>query len=403
MALELRPACEDDLERLLEIHARAFPDPRGREARLRNFRANPLGDLSDLHVALDGGVIVGHAFLFPLEGWFGGARVRVGGVASVGVAPEARGRGVGSALVEHLHGVARERGDAVTVLYAFRQAFYARLGYAATSATQRLRLDPRAVPAWSRPGARVRAARGEDREDMARLRDEAAREGTGMLARTRRHWDALLCDERTTWLVLEGGATLGYVAFSLEQEEPHAKTTLHVHEVVARGAEAERHLWAALASQRGQVADVHVELPIDHPLVHALVDADRARFGDVRLEHTLGEIAAGPMVRLVDVGRALAARGWRADGTLRLDVGADALVLEARAGRASVTPARTAGPSTAPCDLSVRDARDLAAIAFGGLTPAHAERLGMAVLHAQTRATVEDVFATPPYFSPDAF
>ena len=84
-------------------------------------------------------------------------------MASVGVAPEARGRGVGSALVEHLHGLARDRGDAVTVLYAFRQAFYLPLGYAPTSATQRLRLDPRAVPDWSVAGFRVRPARAEDR------------------------------------------------------------------------------------------------------------------------------------------------------------------------------------------------------------------------------------------------
>jgi predicted acetyltransferase len=350
-------------------------------------------------VALDAGVVVGHAFLFRLEGWFGGARVRVGGVASVGVAPEARGRGVGSALVEHLHGVSQEHGDAVTVLYAFRQEFYARLGYAPTSATQRLRFDPRAVPAWSCPGVRVRAARGEDRQDMARLREEAAREGTGMLARTRRHWDALLSDERTTWVVAVrgGGAAEGYVAFSLEQAEPHAKTTLTVHEVVARGAEIERHLWATVASQRASVAEVQTELPLDHPLAHALVDADRARFGDARVEHTLGEIAAGPMVRLVDVARALEARGWRDDGTFRLGVGADTLAIEVRAGRANV------GRADGPGDLSVRDARDLAAIAFGGLTPARAERLGMAMLRDEARTTVENALAIPPYFSPDAF
>jgi predicted acetyltransferase len=399
MALELRPSREDDLERLLDIHATAFPDPRGREARMRNFRHNPLGDLGDLHVAIDGGTVVGHAFLFSLGAWFGGACVRVGGVATVGVAPEARGRGVGSALVEHLHEIARDRGDAITALYAFRQAFYARLGYAATSPYQRLRVDPRSIPDWMCPGARVRAARGDDRETMASLRDEVASRRTGMLARSRRHWDALLADERTVWMVVEhDGSVEGYVSFSLDQDESHAKTTLRVHEVVARADDVERHLWRAVAAQRGQVAEVHAELPLDHPLAHALVDADRARFGDARIEHALGDIAAGPMVRLVDVGRALEARGWAADGTLRIDVDDRALLVTVRGGRATVADA-----SGEPCDLSVRDARALAAMSFGGLAPSQAERLGVATVRAEARATADALFAVPPYFSPDTY
>ena len=90
MKASFRPATEDDLERLVEIHLGAFPDPRSNEARLRNFARNPLGTLSDLWVLVEGGVLVAHAFLFPLEAWFGGRRVAVGGIATVGVAPEAR-------------------------------------------------------------------------------------------------------------------------------------------------------------------------------------------------------------------------------------------------------------------------------------------------------------------------
>ncbi|HEX8791657.1 MAG TPA: GNAT family N-acetyltransferase, partial [Polyangiaceae bacterium] len=146
MALTFRTPREADLDRLLEVHTSAFPDPRGREARVRNFTRNPLGRFEDLVLACDGDVIVGHAFLFPLEAWFGGARVRVAGIASIGVAPEARGRGVGSAMLEHLCRTAAARGDAVAVLYAFRQGFYVRAGFATASSYRRLRLHPSSIP-----------------------------------------------------------------------------------------------------------------------------------------------------------------------------------------------------------------------------------------------------------------
>src|SRR5262245_39568838 len=115
-----RVAAEGDLERLVDIHTRAYPDERSWDVRKRNFQANPLGTFEHLHVALVDNVIVGHAFLFPLRIHVGGQAVPVGGVATVGVAPEARGTGVASAMLEHLHGLALARGDAATVLYPFR-------------------------------------------------------------------------------------------------------------------------------------------------------------------------------------------------------------------------------------------------------------------------------------------
>ena len=93
MPASFRPAREDDLERLLDLHTSAFPDPRGRPARTRNFEKNALGAFSDLHVLVEDDTVLAHAFLFPLEAWFGGARVPVGGVATVGAAADGAGGG----------------------------------------------------------------------------------------------------------------------------------------------------------------------------------------------------------------------------------------------------------------------------------------------------------------------
>jgi len=397
MATSLREAGEADLDRLVDIHAAAFPDPRGREVRARNFVHNALGSLKDLHVLVDAGTIVAHAFLFPLEAWFGGVHVRVGGIASAGVAPEARGRGYGSRLIERLHEVAQRRGDAITVLYPFRQGFYDRLGYSLVSSYRRLRFAPRAIP-WA-PELPTRAASGTDREALAACWDAAGVRRTGSVVRTRRAWDQRLLDERRHWMVAHDatGAVHGYVAWTLAQPEPHAQTTLVVRDLAARTGAAARSLWGLVGAQRDQVAEVQVDVAEDDPLDRALLDADRARFGDAKVEHVLGEVAAGPMVRLLDATQALEARGWLADGRVVVAAGDETLELVARDGHAVV--ARTEG------EPMIRlTPHTLAAIAFGGLRASDASRLGRATARDDSSLALADaLFALPPYFSPDPF
>lgn len=401
MALTFRIAREADMDRLLEVHTSAFPDPRGREARVRNFTRNPLGRFEDLVVACEGDAIVGHAFLLPLEAWFGGLRVRVAGIASIGVAPEARGRGVGSAMLEHLCRTAAARGDALAVLYAFRQGFYARAGFANASTYRRLRLHPASIPWRAQPELRVRAASGADQPAMQACWDHVAKRRTGSLVRGERVWEHRLADERRVWLVVEDGrGALGYVEWSLAQTEPHARTVLVVSEMAARSEAAERALWAAIGAQRDQVTEVRVDVASDDPIDRALVDADASRFGDAQVEHVLGEVAAGPMVRVLDPAVALGARGWSEDGALVLEVGRERLQLEAKGGRATVTP------TMAEPDVRL-DAPALSAVAFGALPAKDAARLGMLAVREpggeKALALADALFRLPPYFSPDPF
>jgi predicted acetyltransferase len=410
METSLRPAGEDDLERIVEIHTSAFPDPRGHDARMRNFTGNPLGALSDLWLLATGGSIVAHAFLFPLEAWYGGRRVPFAGVASVAVAPEARGRGLGTRLIEHLHATARARGDVLTVLYPFRQGFYARLGYAPSSSYRRLRLSPASIP-W-RCDMRARPARGGDMAQLRACWDAVASRHSGRLARTERLWEARLSAPGRTWLVVEsgggeGGAVRGYVSWTLDQEQPHAATTLVVREMCALDAAADRALWGLIGAQRDQVAVVHADVAEDDPIHWALVDADRGRAGDAELEHAVGDVASGPMVCVLDPRRALEARGYGSDGSVVVSIlssgrGGDpsqtsTLEVAVTQGQARVAPSQEA-PHVQ------MDASALAAVAFGGCRAVHAARLGW--LEARDGPSLERadaLFALPPYFSPDPF
>jgi predicted acetyltransferase len=172
---------------------------------------------------------------------------------------------------------------------------------------------------------------------------------------------------------------------------------LQVRELAARNPEAERELWALVGAQRDQVAVVHADVAADDPFERALVDPDRARFGDHDVEHTLGELASGPMVRMLSTAHALESRGWLAEGTLVLEVGDETLEVTARGGRATVAPSRS--------EPHVRlDAQTLAAVAFGALAPSHAARLGWLSARDDHALALADALLTlPPYFSPDPF
>jgi hypothetical protein len=103
------------------------------------------------------------------------------------------------------------------------------------------------------------------------------------------------------------------------------------------------------------------------------------------------------MLRVTDPARALAARGWAADGAAVLAIDGVALELTARDGRATVVP------SSAEPDARL-DARAFAAVAFGGLRASRAARLGwLEARDDRALARVDALLAMPPFFSPDPF
>ena len=158
--------------------------------------------------------------------------------------------GVGTALLGELHARAHARGDAITLLYAFKQAYYARLGYAPTSTRKRLSVSPEAVPQSFRASARalVGRASGEDRAALEKLYLRVASRSTGWLLRTPLHWERLLLRERRQVLVARRKSrAAGYVAFEIVQAEPHAETRLVVDELVWDDDVARRALWGAPA------------------------------------------------------------------------------------------------------------------------------------------------------------
>jgi predicted acetyltransferase len=394
--ITFRKARASDLEQLVEIHLVAYPDARSVSARERTFTHNPYGALDRVVVAERRGTIVAQALLLALKSSFGGRRVDIGGIASLAVAPSLRGQGIGTALMQHLHDVSDRRGEAMTMLYAYRQGFYRRLGYGATASRRRLSLDTRSIPTrWRELGRDgVRAARGSDRAAIRSTYAQAAERASGWIARPARYWDQLFARERVVLLVARGG----YVAFALEKEHTYAECILVVEELVACDPETRRALLGALAAFRDQASEIHIEVPEGDPLLYALVDPDGRRYGSEAVEHELGVVVGGPMIRLTDVPRAIEARGYRAGGSFDVVVPDDALAIGVRIedGRAEVGPAKGGG--------ALRTTRaGLGALLFGGLTLEGAVEMGMAEVDVRIADRAANALRIAPLGPIDAF
>ncbi len=395
--MRFRNATREDLPRLVEIHLAAYPDNLSVAARERNFTHPPFGDLDDLVVVEVKKSIVAHAFLFRMKSAFGGRPLHVGGIASVAVAPESRGRGVALKLMEHLHAVSDARGDAVTMLYPFRQGFYTRLGYAPTSCRKRLLIDTRSIPSSWR-NDRVRAMRGGDRARIRALHARAVARSSGALSRPKSYWEKLFLRERRMVLVCGDGQKelSGYVAFTIVQAELHGETTLEVEEMIADDDASRRALFAALSSMRDQADEIVIELAEDDPLDRALVDPDGRRHGSSAVEHLLGEVTLGPMVRLADIPRAIAARGYPVDGAFEVVIDGTALGVRVEDGRAKVVPAQ-ARPA-------IRASRvGLTAVLYGGLAASHASALGLVTVDAPLLPRLDAMLRIPAVAPTDPF
>ena len=283
--------------------------------------------MSDVRVIEKDGRIAGQAALYPIEIWLGGRSVPCAGIGSVSVTPGERRQGISHTLFEQLHAEVNARKAALTLLYPFREGFYARLGYATTVplVTMRVATDSIAHAACLADGAAgltFRPLEGALVDEARRLYEEVAGSQAGRMVRSEARWIRLFAQEVRHWMgaVSPEGRLEGYVTFSYDVPVSHGRQTLVVHELTARDGRVRRALLAALGKQRDQVDDVEITIPLGDALLFAFHDAPGSRRGTVAIQHPLATLGAGPMVRLADAARALTLRGYPVDGELDIVV-----------------------------------------------------------------------------------
>jgi predicted acetyltransferase len=396
--MEIRPTTDEDLDVFVDtVHAAfgRFPETPTEGGGLW-WSALEM-DRCLLALTADGrpvGTAGAHSFELTLPGE---TIVPAPGVTAVGVLPSHRRQGVLSAMMRHQLAGLRARGEFLSVLLASEATIYGRFGYGPATYTQELTV-PRHRAALAVPRARGTAdapATGADIGSVQVLRgagcgeileevyDRYRRAQPGALSRPHRWW-ALRAGQppispEPRYVAVHrdaDGVPDGYASYSLGEPE----TTLTVDEIIA----TDDAVFTALArfvlhhDLVSQVVFKHV--PPQHPL--------RRQLADFRAGKVTGDMD-WLWVRLLDVPRALTARGWFADGELVLDVEDPFLgehgrhLLTVRDGKADCVP------TDREPDLSL-DVSDLGSLYLGGTAPSTLVRAGHIRAHSPDAATLAD-------------
>jgi predicted acetyltransferase len=293
------------------------------EERMERFSKNL--PIERMHAASEDGVIVGGAGAFPFELTVPGAVVPTAGVTVVGTFPTHRRRGVLRSMMRAQLDDFRARSEPLALLWASEDTIYGRFGYGMASQVAEVTI-PRQHSSFARPFEREGTVRLVDAQEAAKLFprvwDAVRRKTPGMLGRTRNWWEFRILFEvpgsgdgagPKRFVVLErGGRPEGYAIYRHRPKwnEGISDSELQVVEAVALDGQPTVELWRYLLDIDWAARTTASLLPVDHPLWWLLATPRnmRPRIGD------------GLWVRLVDVGAALSARRYAADGASVLDV-----------------------------------------------------------------------------------
>ena len=322
MSVEIRTAGSDEKISALRPIWHYFGGPAGPEKEQAERMLIPDGRI---HVAVDGGEIVAGAGAFEFDLTVPGGPIRAAGPTVVGVLPTHRRRGVLRDLMRAQLEDVHARGEPVAVLWASEGGIYGRFGYGLASVTGDMEI-PKGHTRFAQPvdwpGSPRLVVADEALRLFPQVYDRVASETPGMLGRTPEWWEKrTLADSEwrrsgggeLVFAVLERDArpeafAIYRLNFAYDDGVPTGKT--HVVEAMGATPAATAAVWRYLLDI-DWMSRIEAELlPADHPLFLLLLEQNRMKFrtGD------------GLWVRLVDVGAALAARGYAEEGELVLEV-----------------------------------------------------------------------------------
>ncbi|HZI98251.1 MAG TPA: GNAT family N-acetyltransferase [Actinomycetales bacterium] len=275
------------------------------------------------------GEVAGIYAVFSLRTPVPGGDVPTAGLTGVGVHPHHRRRGVLTAMMRHHLATVQEAGaEPVSALWAAEPGIYGRFGYGMATRGQRFTLLRGAamadVPGTDALAVRFERADTDRHAPLVAACHEAARRGRpGMVSRDSEGLQRRMLADPKDWreggeplkvaLVTDaGGGVRGYALFRRKEkwEVTGPDGTVSVREAVTLDGAASRVLWGRLADLDLMGRVETGARPLDDPLVHQLVDM---RAASPRLIN-------GLWVRVVDTGRALAARTYATELDVVLEI-----------------------------------------------------------------------------------
>lgn len=359
--------------------------------------------LDRFRCAYESAVMVAMAQTWQLRQWIGGSPLPMAGIAAVAALPERRGAGITSQLMRVLLEEARASGSFVSTLYPSRSAFYRRLGYEYAGLLTQYRTSLTELPAGG-PMAEVRECTEADLAAVRACYSRFAAGQNGVVESMDEDWwrirvlRRLNPDVNARAVVVEGPDGVdGYAAFQLETlpETPWGYRITCSH-VVTTTLAATRSLLAYFHGFRGMGQFLCWFGPPGDPIGLLLGGgADTLQtFRSLRF-----------MTRLLDVPRALEARGYpavagEANIAVRDELFPDnegPFRIVAQEGRVHVTKIAAPVLST-PIPVSV-----LSSLFTGFVTVNDLVRIGLLDGADPSVPFLSSLFAAPPPWMTDFF
>jgi predicted acetyltransferase len=401
---------DDDMDAQVDLGERAFGVySAGQRASWRYIAGVRAGQGLFLG-AFAGGRPAGAAMIHDLRQWWVGCEVPSAGIASVKVAPELRGRGVGRRLMTAVLETAADHGYPLSALFPATMPIYRSLGwelaggkYQATIPARSLRTlvapDKYAAPgaqdvAVDPAGVEVRRAGPEDAAQIIAIigRAHQAARDAGALT-----WDEgpfrqwLARPDLYSYLVGDEG----FAAYRWGGDGTHGE--LFVERVHAVTPEALRALWSVIASHSSVARTVTALTAPNDPFWWLTAERDA----------TITKRSMW-MLRVVDAPAAIAARGFppEVSAAVRLEINdsgraanSGSWQLEVADGKGALTP--VASPGTRGATPLTLGARGLAALYAG--TPVATLRLAGLVTGGTPDAgpALDAAFAATAYMVDD--
>ncbi|WP_031165699.1 GNAT family N-acetyltransferase [Streptosporangium roseum] len=296
--MELRDLTVDDLDSVLDNRKRAFGPISGGDLETWRKLVIPMLEEGRYLGIVDGSRLVATSRVNDFTQWWHGRPISMGGVASVTVAPEERGRGVGRALMRATVDRCAELGHPVSALYPATTHIYRSLGWEHAGAMHRATLPAEALRAIRTTGqVGIRRMGPADAAEVVAVlgRVHAATRASGPVCWDERTW-RLHLEEQDAFLYL---ADDGFVVYRWQGGD------IEVSNLVAGSEATSRALWAMVGSSASIAKSVRAVVAPDDPVFWLIGDRPRDEVGQTRW-----------MFRVVDLAPAVAGRGFPAGVTL---------------------------------------------------------------------------------------
>ncbi|MFW6331511.1 MAG: GNAT family N-acetyltransferase, partial [Gemmatimonadota bacterium] len=329
--IEIRRARPGDSRGVAELWCDAFPGKRTVGDRMRMLETGGrYGGLDTVLVGTDRAGVAAACKVYRMEQHIAGAALPMMGLAAVAVAPSRRRRGLGARLCVEAIRTAAARGDAVSTLYPFRPEYYERLGWGLVGGLLDYRFHTGSLQRYEEARDVREAVLERDAERIAACYARVASRSNGPITRDRQVWAYRLTgedlgvrpvDADAAWtasadpklraVVYGQDRVSGYALLRYATRAARDEQVLEVRELVAEDERAYRGLLGHIAAQSDQWPHArHFARPGER-FGDRLRDPRPPRHRAARsLYFPTARIVRGPMLRIIDVERALLGRRW---------------------------------------------------------------------------------------------